>query len=210
MNFKSAFTELNAREPTAQDVLRFERITKALGTTPNDSLLAVLVALDYHQSMYDQMPLKINNEVSKTLNAAALASKQIMDTAATDATTALSTTVSKLAQQVANDTAKKSMYKWAIGCITASLITLVVFGYWMHSVGYKDGISAGYEQAKDQKAAAAWSSTTEGQAAYKLAQGGDIRALLECSKDGWEIVKNGTVCIPTQASNGGKWGWRIK
>lgn len=162
MRFQEVFKRLNGREATAEDILKFERLTATLETTPSDSMLAILVALDHYETLYEAIPKRIKDTTENTL----LNFKQAANAQATasieQAKKELAKTVSEIAVKVANDTATKSMYKWAVGCLIASCLLFSVFGWYMHSLGldagYQAGSGAGYNKAQNEKAMASWAN----------------------------------------------------
>ena len=68
MKFQEVFKRLNGRDAGAEDVLKFERLTTALETTPNDAMLAVLVALDHYETLYRTIPAKITETATDILS----------------------------------------------------------------------------------------------------------------------------------------------
>ncbi len=211
MRFQEVFKRLNGREATAEDVLKFERLTTALETTPGDAMLAVLVALDHYETLYGTIPKRITDTAARTLasfkeaaNAQATAS---MEQAKAD----LAKTVSEVAVKVASDTATKGMYQWAAGCIAVACICFGALGWYLHSAGQKAGFNSGYgvgySEAKDEKAAAAWANTPEGKLAYRFAQSGELQRLARCNGKGWKVEKG--ICYPYPVPNEGSYGWRM-
>jgi hypothetical protein len=73
--------------------------------------------------------------------------------------------------------------------------------------GQRFGYALGYDAAKDEKAAASWAASPEGQAAYRLALAGHVRELASCSRPGW-YIKDG-FCYPAPAAKG-LYGWRVE
>ena len=79
---------------------------------------------------------------------------------------------------------------------------------------YRQGVSSsvaagrldGYASARDEKAAAAWANTPEGQIALDLAKAGSLRALASCSGKGWKR-KTGS-CVP-RCEKGSVDGWNL-
>ena len=207
MRFEQTFKELNGREAMPADVLRFERLCKALGTAPNDALLAVLVALDYYQNMYEAMPEKIRKESEATLASFKLAAEKTATAAFKTSEAAHADALVQLADKVAVQASTKSMFKWAAGCIAVVVAMLGPLLWYVHSAGVDDGKALGYDQAKDEKAAAAWSNTPQGKTAYKFAQNNDFDALVTCNRPGWTLDKN-RLCIVSPASDG-TYGWHV-
>lgn len=52
----NAFEDLLGRAPTDQEKIRLWRIQKTLGIADDDSLWMILLALQYHVSLYEQVP----------------------------------------------------------------------------------------------------------------------------------------------------------
>lgn len=122
----------------------------------------------------------------------------------------LAQAVAAAAQEVAHNTSAKQMWQWAAGCIAVAFLCVGLFGWYMHSSG-KDsgcqaGYGAGYTEAKDEKAAAAWANTPEGRLAYRFAQTGSLASLAKCDRPGWYVEKG--VCYVKPASDG-TYGWRL-
>ena len=211
MRFQEVFKRLNGREATAEDVLKFERLTTALETTPGDAMLAVLVALDHYETLYGTIPKRITDTAANTLTSFKEAANAQATASMEQAKEALAKTVSEVAVKVASNTATKRMWQWAAGCIVVASMCFGGFGWYMHSTGsssgYALGYGTGYNEAKDEKAAAAWANTPEGQAAYRLAQAGSIRDLARCSGQGWKR-ENG-FCFVQTAPDGKIYGWRL-
>lgn len=122
-----------------------------------------------------------------------------------------------VAGKVARDVAGREKAEWIAGCIAVSFLTFSLFGWVMHykgrSAGFAEGHEQGYEEAKDEKAAASWANTPSGKSAYRLAMAGNISMLYLCEeKYGWKI--EGDYCMPYPAKNekGQQiiWGWKIK
>lgn len=211
MRFQEVFKRLNGREATAEDVLKFERLTTALETTPGDAMLAVLVALDHYETLYGTIPKRITDTAANTLTSFKEAANAQATASMEQAKEALAKTVSEVAVKVASNTATKSMWKWAAGCIAVAFLCLGGFGWYMHSTGsssgYALGYGTGYNEAKDEKAAAAWANTPEGKLAYRFAQSGELQRLARCSGKGWTVEKGN--CYPQPVPKEGTYGWKL-
>jgi hypothetical protein len=120
--------------------------------------------------------------------------------------------VATAARDVARYTAGRNMAQWIAYCMLTSCIVLIGFGWFVHSQarasGYDSGYAAAYEQAKDEKAAAAWANTPEGRKAWRLARAGDIANLLDCDRPGW-YTKDGA-CYVGNAPDKMIYGWRLR
>jgi hypothetical protein len=107
--------------------------------------------------------------------------------------------------------AGKQKLQWlavAIAVCCLAISTTVWVGF---SIGQQDGerygYVQGYESAKDERAAASWAATPEGQAAYRFWKTGSIGYLAACSRPGWELIDG--VCHPRTAPDGNMYGWRV-
>ena len=211
MRFQEVFKRLNGREATAEDVLKFERLTTALETTPGDAMLAVLVALDHYETLYGTIPKRITDTAANTLTSFKEAANAQATASMEKAKEELAKTVSEVAVKVASNTATKRMWQWAAGCIAVAFLCVGLFGWYMHSSGkdsgYQAGYGAGYTEAKDEKAAAAWANTPEGRLAYRFAQSGELQRLARCSGKGWKVEKG--ACYPYPVPNEGTYGWGL-
>jgi len=101
--------------------------------------------------------------------------------------------------------------KWISIALIVCVLLLTALSAFMHhegrKVGHDIGYVAGYEAAKDEKAAASWAASAEGKAAYRLAKAGSILQLARCASPGW-YVKDG-VCLPARAADA-LYGWRVE
>ena len=96
---------------------------------------------------------------------------------------------------------RERVWRWALGSLTVAFLVLGATG----AVAYAFGRAAGLELARDEQAAAAWANTPEGRFAHRLAQGGDLEALVRCSAPGWHLENE--VCFPRPGADG-LHGWR--
>lgn len=207
MRFKEVYKRLNGREATTEQVLKFERLVASLETTPSDAMLSVLVALDHYENLYSEIPKKINTSASKLLDDFKTAANQQAITALASAKADLSKAVGQVAEKVAADVSQKQRLQWIAGSIVISFACLLITAMLAHKSGRKTGEATGYEQAKDEKSAASWANTPQGQQAYRLAQIGELDKLTKCAGKGWSIEKG--VCYPKEVSGEGTYGWRI-
>ncbi|RIZ67268.1 MAG: protein mobE [Methylococcales bacterium] len=205
-----SFAKLLGREPTDTEKQNLLRIGDALGVKKNDAFWLILMALQSHQTLYSEIPVQIEVAAKSTLNNIKAAADIAMAASAGKATAALSKAVSDVAYQVASDTAKKEKIKWIAGCVAVTVLCISGLTWKVHSIahesGYYYGYGLGYEKAVDEKAAAAWSNTAQGKAAYKLATTGELDSLLHCNRAGWS-VENG-VCYVNKTKDG-LFGWKI-
>lgn len=206
MRFTEVYKQLNGREATTEQVLKFERLVASLETTPGDAMLAVLVALDHYENLYSEIPTKINKSASKLLDDFKNAADQQAITSLANAKDDLTEAVIQVAKNVATDVSKKQKLQWIAASVAISFACLVVAAMLAHTSGVKAGKAAGYEEAKNQIAAAAWANTPQGVQAYSLAQNGELDKIAKCTGMGWKIVSGS--CSPQPIDNQ-VYGWRL-
>jgi hypothetical protein len=94
----------------------------------------------------------------------------------------------------------------------AAVVGMLLIGgtfYW----GYDVGNTNRYAHSLNVKSVSAWAASSEGQAAYKLDQDGDLRSLIRCDRDGWSVQRSQDgkhkLCIVRPASSGLVSGWYV-
>ena len=224
MNVDTAFRSIYGRAPSPEETNRFNRIGKELDIRDNDAIWAIVFLLGHHIDLAKQMPEQIDKLISQSLTryASSLDSARRLaetDLAATKAR--IEETVSqavvgsaqreiaRAAQTVAQVTARKPWLQWLGGAAVAGMLLIGGAIYW----GYAIGNTSGYARSLDVKAVSAWAASSEGQAAYKLDQDGDLRSLIRCDRDGWTVQRSQDgkhkLCIVRPASNGLISGWYV-
>lgn len=208
----SAFEALSQSMPTDKERMILYRVAHTLKLNPTDTHFSVMAALHYYLQLYQMIPDRINTTARETLQkfkgaaeAQAIASAEQVKAELVKAVVAATT-------EVAAATSRKQMWQWASVCLTVAFLGVGLFGWLMHSTGqeagYQKGHGAGYAESKDEKAAASWANTPEGQLAFQLAEAGSITALATCDVNrGWELEKN--ICHPQNMKNG-IYGWKVK
>ncbi|RFP08278.1 MULTISPECIES: DUF6753 family protein [unclassified Duganella] len=210
-DLEESFQKLLSRQPNDSERQRLYQIRDALGLKNNDALWLVLIALQYHQNMYEQHPqaikqaaLEILVHVKDTAESTIAAS---MAAAKADLAKAIATTAS----DVARITTAKQAAKWIASCLTLSCLAITGLAWYVHDLAYMAGYDRGYGNAytiaKDEKAAAAWANTPQGKSAYRLAQAGSIDKLTKCNQPGWKIENR--VCYVGPGKDGEIYGWLI-
>ena len=212
MQFKDVYKRLNGRDATTEQVLKFERLVASLETTPGDAMLAILVALDHYENLYSEIPAKINKTVSDTLIGMKGAADKQAIAALASAKEDLAQAVANVAQKVAQDVSTKQKIQWAAGSVIVAFLVIGGIAWYLHNTAFNAGMVAGkavgYEQAKDEKAAASWTNTPQGQQAYRFALTGQLDKLTNCTGNGWKIEKGW--CYPYPVKDEGTYGWRIQ
>jgi hypothetical protein len=206
---ETSFEKLLGRQPTDAERQELYRVRDALELKSNDALWLVLMALQHYQHQYERMPNAIAEASSDILAKFREASASTAREAAEEANADLAKAISTTAQQVANDTARKQKTRWI--AIAVAVITITFTGGWWYAfnTGMAAGRWYGYEEAKNETAAASWANTPEGKLAYKLATAGEgnIDVLAKCNRPGW--IKRDGFCYVQISEDGKIYGWRL-
>ena len=205
-------------EPTREQIQRVMSIAHSLGMSANDGMLPILIALDTYYDAFARMPreaariageqLEKFERTAKQQEAAAVQKSQLVMTGVVEKLlNNMQPTVSQALDKVMGDVAKKEKWKWISGSLIAGSLIIAVVGMLAYFSGEQTGREAGYTQAKDEKAAAVWANTSDGQLAFQLAQTGYLNTIARCSAPGWKKEKG--ACYPEKASDGSQYGWVI-
>jgi hypothetical protein len=224
MNLDIAFRSVYGRDPSPDETNRFNRIGKELDIRDNDAIWAIAFLLGHHLDLAKQMPEQIDKLISQSLarytssldSARRLAETdlaatkaRIEETVGQAVVTLAQREIARAARTVAQITARKSWLQWLGGAAVAGMLLIGGTFYW----GYAVGNANGYARSLDVKALSAWAASSEGQAAYKLDQDGDLRALIRCDRDGWTVQRSQDgkhkVCVVHPASDGFVTGWYV-
>ena len=224
MNLDTAFRSVYGRDPSPDETNRFNRIGKELDIRDNDAIWAIAFLLGHHLDLAKQMPEQIDKLISQSLarytssldSARRLAETdlaatkaRIEETVGQAVVTLAQREIARAARTVAQITARKSWLQWLGGAAVAGMLLIGGTFYW----GYAVGNANGYARSLDVKALSAWAASSEGQAAYKLDQDGDLRALIRCDRDGWTVQRSQDgkhkVCVVHPASDGFVTGWYV-
>lgn len=205
---EEAFTVLLGRQATDEEKQALFRVRDALGLKNNDALWSVLIAFEHYRTLYSRIPELISKAASGTLATVKDAAETVMKAAAEATKRDLAEAVARTAEQVARETARTRMLRWAATCVAIAAASFALQGVLAYrhgaDAGYARGWSEGYRNARDERAAASWANTPEGQLAYGLAKAGSIRALATCGGQGW--VQKKRVCLP-MPDRGTVHGW---
>jgi hypothetical protein len=202
-----SFAKLLGRQPSDAERQNLYRVRDALGLKNNDALWLVLMALQHYQDQYEKFPQAIALASETTLLGFMAAADATMKASTQAAKADLAQAVASAAREVAYNTSRKQMWQWASASMALAFVCVGMFGWYMHNAGRSAGYGVGYAEAKDEKAAAAWANTPEGQLAFKLSKAGSIYKLARCDQPGWQAEKG--ICYVKPASDGTH-GWRIQ
>lgn len=204
----NSFQKLLGRQPTDAEVQKLYRVRDALELKNNDALWLVLMALQHYETSYERMPKAIETAASSVLLKVKAAADSTMKASAESFKADMAQAVASVAEDVARNTSRKQMWQWAGGSVGVAFLTLGLVGWGAFTKGTDSGITDGYRLAQDEKAAAAWANTPQGQTAYGLAQLGMIEKLAACDSPGWKVEHG--ACIPHAAPDGHVYGWKIR
>lgn len=203
----NSFQKLLGRQPTDAEVQKLYRVRDALELKNNDALWLVLMALQHYETSYERMPKAIETAASSVLLKVKAAADSTMKASAESFKADMAQAVASVAEDVARNTSRKQLWQWAAGAVGVAFLTLGLGGWGAFTKGAESGRAEAYQQVQDEKAAAAWANTPQGQAAYRLAQAGDLDLLVSCSAEGWKIEKK--VCFPNVDVNNRVHGWHL-
>lgn len=193
-DIRQAIKLIGGVEPTPQQMQRVQAIAHSLGIPNNDAMMPILIALDCYHGAFNELPAKAQAAADASAKVAADRSAAAVNESVARAVTQLGPKVGDAIVRVANDIKQVDKIKWIGGAISSVAMVVGVFGWITHESGYSSGFEMGkaqaYQDAKDEKAAAAWANTAQGKMAYQLAQTGSLDELANCTGEGWRIFKN--------------------
>lgn len=232
-DIQKIYRAVHLKDISDEELKEYLRITKECGIESNDALLAVLFIIQKPIDILNAAPKLIDEGVKLAIDSAALSfsknaevlqkriyfelienlkrAKDISEATARISVDAamfhLSEAVDKTARGIAEKTTAIQNKKWVFGVVAVSLLALLGVG----GAGVAIGRQIGYSETADQKAADGWGNSPQGQLAHRLAGGGDLEALANCSGLGWENVKG--ICranaIRSGPDKGRMTGWAL-
>jgi hypothetical protein len=206
-----SFAKLLGKQPSDAERQNLYRVREALDLKNNDAMWLIVMALQHYKSLYENIPNDIEQVASRSIENVKMTADAVMRQSAEETKLLLAKEVAKLARDVAHNTSRKQMWRWAFGCLVGVAVVLGVVFWFAHdtgkNAGYAQGLGEGYAKAQDEKAAATWANTPEGKMAYRLAQKGSIDMLFRCDGPGW-YIKNG-VCFVNVSTDGKIYGWSL-
>lgn len=209
---EDSFAKLLGRQPTDAERHQLYQVRDALALKNNDALWLILMALQYHQTMYTRFPDLIKQAAVETLRQFQQTADATLASTKESAKAELAKAISATARDVARLTAAKQAATWISACLLTCCLVFGAFGWYVHqdayAAGYDKGYARAYADANDEKAAAAWANTPQGRAAYRLALTGSIERVSKCDQPGWKIEQG--ICYVHPISDGSIYGWRIR
>ena len=209
-SLEDAFTTLLGKQPSDADKQALFRARDAFHLKNNDALWLLLAFLGHYETLYSKIPTLIAQAAARVTEKARTAAEAELRAAGARVRSELAQSLAKAAREIADRAANTRRSQWTAACLASAAAALILVGGWAFGAGRRSGFDAGraegYSAAHDEKAAAAWANTPEGQLAYDLSKAGSIREIATCSGRGWK--RDGLYCIP-RADKGAVFGWRI-
>ncbi len=228
-DLNSAFQTLTGKAATDEQLQALYRVKETLGIRDHDALWEVMVALQYHLHLYEEVPKNIQsraNEITQRLeNTSSRVCKDFEQTclaAATENLALIETRTKEYEAQsqknitagardavlgVARDVSIKEKTKWiSIAATSCGVAALVLSG-----LGFWFGSKKGFDDAVSAKVKYHWSGTKSGQEAFQLYKAGSIHGLATCSVKGWK--EEGDMCYPDSIKEGkviSNYGYRMR
>lgn len=180
------YERIVGQPPSAEQADRMRSLGSALRIKDNDALWSILVALEYHQRLYADVPAQIaaqraaaQKEVQKIAQDAMTRSVAELQAANGRANAELTSAIAhRMAVNVGNR-------KWLLaGAVSLGAIAFVLIATVMFQIGIRSGRA---ESLLEAKALAGWAETQEGRAAKAMSDSGELGVLLRCDRPGWEI-----------------------
>jgi hypothetical protein len=205
-----AFATLKNRQPTDRERQHLMRERDALGLKDNDALWRLLVVLGHYETLYAEIPTRIAKVASDVTDNVKAAAEAELKAAASRTRAELAKSVAQTALDIADRRASVNRLQWITSCAFVLGVMFLTIGTVSFRTGLGKGEASGYDRClavtRDEKAAAAWVNTPEGQIALGLAKAGSVRELAACSGKGWK--ERGGNCIP-RCERGSVDGWKI-
>jgi hypothetical protein len=207
---EDSFTTLLGRQPGDAEKQALFRARDAFQIKNNDALWLLLAILGHYETLYSKIPALIAESAARVTEKTRTAAEAEFRSAGARVRSELAQSVAKAAREIADRAANTRRSQWIAACLAIAASAFIVVGGWAFGTGRRSGFDAGraegYSAAHDEKAAAAWANTPEGQLAYALAKAGSIRELALCSGRGWR--REGGYCIP-RPEKSGIFRWRL-
>ena len=175
-----SFAALLGRQPSDAERQQLYRVKEALGINNNDALWLVLMALEHYQTLYGQIPGRIEATAGATLEKIKATADITLSAAAESTKAALAQAVAAAAAQVARQTITKQMWQWITVGMVSAAAAVIAAGWTGYTVGRNVGAAVGYATARDEQAAGAWANSPDGRLAYRWAQTGELQRLARC------------------------------
>ena len=192
------YERIVGQPPSAEQADRMRSLGSALRIKDNDALWSILVALEYHQRLYADVPAQVATQRAAAQSEANRIAHETMVKAARDVETWTARAKSELTSAVEQRVSigredRKSLYRQTVVYAACVVLVCTLAGFF---VGFRSGRA---ESLLEAQQIAGWVGTSEGQVAKAMSDSGELDALVRCNRPGWETVtvKDGRrICVP--------------
>lgn len=207
---EDVFQRLWGQAPSDEERRTLLRLRDALGIDSNDALWTVLIALRYHLQLYEAIPERVSSAAKEVLDNTRATADATIKASTAEVQRTLVREVSQTVRNISNYVYGRELAQWIAAATAVICIVVGAIAWHMHSQGEESGYAQGYhdayQRAQDEKAAAAWANTPEGQRAYRLARLNSLTRVAECSGAGWKVEDGICYPYPTKEKI---YGWRV-
>jgi hypothetical protein len=194
-----SFSKLLGRQPSDLQKQRLYQTKDALGLKNNDALWLVLIALEHYNTLYEDIPNRIENAARSSLDSLEGLAKMRLEAASSAAIDSIKYELVEKVAGLSEQTIVRDKWWWSFSCVALSLSALIVVGVLSFNFGERVGKSEAYQEVRDEQAAASWANSGEGKKAFSMAQKGTLSLLINCGGKGWKVENNN--CIPYTSDN---------
>jgi len=207
MSFEDLYQSLHGKPPSPESQVRLLKLGNQLNVQENDALWIVILAMDYYDRLFLEVPDLIVkktkealNEIQKahqlTINASVQAIREAEARANASLAESLNRTIPELVRQALAETRSETFEyalalkarKWITIGLTVGIVGLSAVGW----VAYDKGKTEGYAEA--------------------VPVAGSLNHFVNCDRPGWKIgtTKSGDkICSPFPDSDQETYGWKI-
>lgn len=193
-----SFALLLGKQPSDRERQDLYRARDALKLKPTDSVWLLLMALGHYETLYKEIPGRIESSVRAVTEAARAAAAAEAKAAHAEAKRSLMDAIHEAAVKAADAAAGAAIARWVSIAAGVVCVSLVLLGWMAFDYGEGKGTAVGENTAMKKCGALAalssWAVTPDGQLAYGLAKAGGLSEVARCSgrgmapRDGWCVV----------------------
>lgn len=170
---RKAMQLIGGVEPSREQIQRVQAIAHSLGIGENDAMLPILIALETYHSSFSTMPKQAADIAGNLLGKFKETAEMQHRSAVSQANTLMQKTVGELVKDLAptvqktlaaavSDGQTKERWQWIMAGAAVATIALALFGWIVHTTGFKAGFAAGVLEGQQQVSP---SAATPGRAA---------------------------------------------
>lgn len=205
------FTLLLGRQPTDKERQKLYRVRDALNIKSTDALWLLLMAFQYHQTLYEAVPARIAEAARDATSSARGAAEAQAKAAHAETKKALMDAVREVAVVSAKQAAGAERSKWLSAAVIVVTVTMAALGWWQHRQGEAKGVAIGQNTALRACAyaalAASWANTPDGRRAYEIDKAGGLHDLVNCT--GRDLERKADWCLVETDRGKAIYRWRL-